>query len=141
MLITRVVPLKGARLARRYLSRTAMTSTFRVPLDVSPDARLQLAKLLSTTAARAGAGAPLSSSRAVIAVVAALASSAAGTGPIEAPADLDEDQADALRECLKAAGTRAADEGHPAAHLLPVIQSAWEQHSNWTPRPVPIGRW
>ena len=119
-----------------------MTSTFRVPLDVSPDDRLKLAKLLSTTAARAGAGAPLSSSRAVIAVIAALASSAAaGTGPLEAPADLDEDQADALRECLRSAGTRAADAGDPAAHLLPVIQAAWERHAGWKPRPVPIGRW
>jgi hypothetical protein len=126
-------------MARHYV-KTPRTM-FRAALDLSPAARVQLAKLLSITAARAGAGVPLTSARPVIGVLAALASSAAGTGPLEAPADLDEDQAHALREVLKAAGTRAADEGHPAAHLLPIVQAAWEKHAGWTPPLVPSGRW
>jgi len=128
-------------LARRYLNPRTASATFRVPLDLAPEARLALAELLSETAARAGAGASLSSARQVIATLAALASSAAGTGPLEAPADLDDGQAHSLRECLKTAGQRAADEGHPAAHLLPVIQVAWERHAGWKPRPLPSGRW
>ena len=126
-------------MARHYVKNPR--TVFRLPLDLQPDARLQLAKLLSITAARAGAGVPLSSARPVIATLAALASSAAGTGPLEAPADLDEGQAHALRETLKAAATRAADGGHPAAHLLPVIQGQWERHAGWKPPLLPSGRW
>jgi hypothetical protein len=100
-------------MARHYV-KTPRTM-FRAALDLSPAARVQLAKLLSITAARAGAGVPLTSARPVIGVLAALASSAAGT--------------------------RAADEGHPAAHLLPIVQAAWEKHAGWTPPLVPSGRW
>ena len=128
-------------MARRYLNPRTVRAAFRVPLDLAPEARLALAELLSETAARAGVGVSLASARPVIAVLAALASSAAGTGPLEAPADLDEGQAHSLRECLKTAGQRAADEGHPAAHLLPVIQASWERHAGWKPRPLPSGRW
>ena len=115
--MTAYVPLKEARLARRYLNPRTASAAFRVPLDLAPEGRLALAELLSETAARTGGGVPLASARPVIGVLSALASSAAGTGPLEAPADLDEGQADSLRECLKTAGQRAADEGHPAAHL------------------------
>jgi hypothetical protein len=70
------------------------------------------------------------SARPVLAVLAALAASAAGDGPLEAATGgLNESQRATLGAVLTAAAERATGEHDPNAQLLAAVDQSWRRHA------------
>ncbi len=115
-------------------------SVFRPDLDLDGAGRVELARLLAETAARAGAGVPVPGARRPLALLAELAASAAGDGPVQVAAgDLTESQANALQAVLSASARRARGDLDPAAAALSELCRAWEKRIGWKPEPLPVG--
>jgi hypothetical protein len=112
-------------MARRYVSPHRGGRMFCPPLNLSAGERQLLAEVLSETAARAGDGHPVARARPVIA---ALAASAAGEGPVAADvAGLDGSQVSTLADVLAAAADRASSGRVPGEHLLLAVRDEWRR--------------